>query len=85
VIDFEFSGWDVRAADFSRHPGWDWLDAPARLEAFCEGYGLQFNPEEEARQRVARVQYALGAVVWGMENSYFGFAAEGRRALQSFA
>jgi hypothetical protein len=28
------------------------------------------------------MQYALGAVDWGMENSYFGFAADGKRAFK---
>jgi Ser/Thr protein kinase RdoA (MazF antagonist) len=82
VIDFEFSGWDVRAADFSRYPNWDWIDHPELAEAFFEGYGHTFTPAEEQQHLVAHLQYALDAVVWGMENSYFGFAADGRKAFK---
>jgi Ser/Thr protein kinase RdoA (MazF antagonist) len=82
VIDFEFSGWDVRAADFTRYPNWDWIARPELSEAFFEGYGRRFTPAEEQQRLVAHVQYALDAVVWGMENSYFGFAADGRQAFK---
>jgi Ser/Thr protein kinase RdoA (MazF antagonist) len=84
VIDFEFSGWDVRAADFSRYPSWDWIDHPELAEAFFDGYGRKFSLAGQAEQQrlVAHIQYALIAVVWGMENSYFGFAADGRKALK---
>jgi Ser/Thr protein kinase RdoA (MazF antagonist) len=82
VIDFEFSGWDVRAADFTRYPNWDWIDRPELAGAFFEGYGRTFTPAEEQQHLVAHVQYALDAVVWGMENSYFRFAADGRRAFK---
>ena len=82
VIDFEFSGWDVRAADFSRYPNWDWIDHPELADAFFEGYGHTFTPVEEQQRLVAHIQYALAAVVWGMENAYFGFAADGRKAFQ---
>ncbi len=82
VIDFEFSGWDVRSADFSRYPNWDWIDRPELAEAFFEGYGHTFPPSEEQQTLVAHVLYALDAVVWGMENSYFGFAADGRKAFK---
>lgn len=37
---------------------------------------------EEQQRLVGHTQYALSAVVWGMENSYYGFAAEGHSALQ---
>jgi aminoglycoside phosphotransferase (APT) family kinase protein len=82
VIDFEFSGWDVRAADFSRYPNWDWIDRPELAEAFFEGYGHTFTPAEEQQTLLAHIQYALDAVVWGMENSYIGFAADGRKAFK---
>ena len=82
VIDFEFTYWDVRAADFTRYPGWEWIDHPERITAFFEGYGRALTPAEEQQRLVCHVQYALGAVVWGMENDYLGFAVEGRRAFQ---
>ena len=82
VIDFEFAYWDVRAADFSRYPDWDWISRPDLAQAFFDGYGHSFTPEEEQQRLVAHVQYALGAIVWGHENAYYGFAAEGRQALK---
>jgi len=82
VIDFEFSGWDVRAADFTRYPNWDWIDRPDLAEAFFEGYGRTLTPAEEQQRLVAHTLYTLSAVVWGMENSYFGYAADGRRAFK---
>ena len=81
VIDFEFAYWDVRAADFTRYPDWEWIDHPERIAAFFEGYGRPLSTREEEQRLVCHVQYALAAVVWGMENDYFGYAAEGRRAL----
>lgn len=81
VIDFEFSGWDVRAAEFTRYPDWDWIEHPQRVAALYEGYGRSFSPAEEQQLLVGHALYALAAVVWGMQNDYFGFAAEGRRAL----
>ncbi len=81
VIDFEFSGWDVRAAEFTRYPDWDWIDHPERVEALLSGYGRVFSRVEQQQMPVGQALYALGAVVWGMENEYYGFAAEGRRAL----
>lgn len=82
VIDFEFAHWDARAADFARYPSWEWMHRPDLLAAFCEGYGRPFTPREEQQCLVARVQYALSAIVWGTENAYLGFAAEGRAALR---
>lgn len=81
VIDFEFSYWDVRAADFARTPDWEWLHQPDLFEAFMEGYGRNFSAAERIQQDFARVMYALGAMVWGAENEYRGFAEEGRQAL----
>jgi Ser/Thr protein kinase RdoA (MazF antagonist) len=81
VIDFEFAAWDVRVADFTRNPNWDWIDRPELAEAFFEGYGRSFTPTEERQRLVAHTHYTLGAIVWGMENSYFGFASDGRQAL----
>jgi Ser/Thr protein kinase RdoA (MazF antagonist) len=82
VIDFEFAYWDVRAADFIRYPSWEWVDRPDLVEAFFDGYGRSFTTEEEQQYLVAQVQYALGALVWGRESAYHGFAAEGQRALK---
>ncbi len=82
VIDFEFSAWDVRAVEFSRYPHWEWIDQPSLVDALLSGYGWQHPPAHwPAQLGVLRVQYALGAVVWGTANSFFGFAAEGHRAL----
>ncbi len=85
VIDFEFSQWDVWMADFTRYPNWEWIDRPDLIEAFHTGYGRAFTPAEESQRLVCHVLYALAAVVWGQENDYFGFAAEGRRALALLA
>ncbi len=82
VIDFEFAHWDVRMADFARYPDWEWMHRPDLVAALLEGYGRAFTPQEEEQRLVACVQYALGAIVWGVENAYFGFAAEGRQALR---
>ena len=82
VIDFEFSAWDVRAADFTRYPEWNWIGQPGLAEAFFEGYGRSLTPEEEQQRLVAHTQYALAAIVWGMEASYHGFAKEGRQAIK---
>lgn len=81
VIDFEFSGWDVRAADFARLPEWQWLDRQDLTRAFHDGYARSHPRVDRMQIWVARVQYALSAVVWGMENDYQGFAAEGHTAL----
>lgn len=85
VIDFEFAYWDVRVADFTRYPGWEWIERPDLIEAFFEGYGRVFSAAEEQQRLVGHALYGLGAVVWGEENAYHGFAAEGRRALLQLA
>ena len=85
VIDFEFAHWDVRVADFSRYPDWEWMDRPDLLDALFEGYGRTLTPREKEQQFVAHVLYALGAITWGMEASYFGFVEEGRTALKRLA
>jgi Ser/Thr protein kinase RdoA (MazF antagonist) len=82
VIDFEFSYGDVRSTDLSRFPGFDWIDQPGLLESFFEGYGRKFSAAEEQQIWVSQVLFALTAVVWGCENDYFGFAGDGRRALE---
>ena len=82
VVDFEFAHWDVRVADFSRYPNWEWIERPELLDAFFEGYGRFLTPKEEQQCLVARTQYALGAVIWGRANAYHGFEAEGRRAIE---
>lgn len=82
VIDFEFACWDVRAAEFSRYPDWEWIERPDLVEALLEGYGRPLTPREEEQCLVARAQYALSAITWGTGASYHGFVAEGRRALE---
>ncbi len=85
VIDYEFSRWDVRASDFSRYPDWDWMLRPELTDAFFEGYGRPLSTVEQEQLLVARTQYALGAIVWGRENLFFGFEREGRDALKALA
>ncbi|NSW52866.1 MAG: aminoglycoside phosphotransferase family protein [Anaerolineae bacterium] len=85
VIDFEFSRWDVRAADFSRFPDWDWIEHPELLDAMIAGYGCRRDHRFEQQLYVSLVLYALAAIVWGMEVGYRGFAAEGRHALSVLA
>lgn len=82
VIDFEFAHWDVRMTDFTRYPNWEWIDRPDLIDAFYTGYGRIFSAAEEAQRLVCHVLYSLAAVVWGQENAYYGFVAEGRRALR---
>jgi aminoglycoside phosphotransferase len=82
VIDFEFAYWDVRAADFTRNPAWDWLHHPNRLAAMLAGYGEPLTPRFEQQLLAAHALYALVAIVWGEENDYHGFAGDGRQALQ---
>ena len=82
LLDFEFSHWDVRVTDFSRYPNWEWIHRPELLEAFFEGYGRKLNFREQEQCLVSRTLYALGAVVWGNENAFYGFEAEGREALE---
>ena len=68
-----------------RDPELNWISQPELAETFLDGYGRSFSLEEEKQRLVAHVQYALAAVVWGMESEYFGFAAEGRQALKHLA
>lgn len=82
VADFEFAHWDVRVADFARYPDWEWIHRPDLVDAFFEGYGRSLTAEEEQQRLVAHVQYALTAVVWGCDNSYHGFAEDGRQAFK---
>ena len=81
VIDFEFAHWDVRVADFSRDPDWNWFLRPDLVNAFFDGYGRTLSPREEQQLLVARAEYALSAIIWGHENSFFGFEREGRESL----
>ena len=85
VIDFEFAHWDVRVAEFSRYPDWEWIHRPDLLEALYEGYGRRLTPVEEEQCLVARARYALSAIVWGSQNAYYGFVDEGRQALKVLA
>lgn len=82
IIDFEFSRWDVRCADFTRYPAWEWMDRPDLIAAFFEGYGRPRSPAEEQQILYGYVLYAAAAVAWGIDTSYAGFAAEGRLALK---
>jgi Ser/Thr protein kinase RdoA (MazF antagonist) len=85
VIDFEFAHWDVAATDFARDPNWNWMDRPEMMDAFFEGYGQHRSATEEQQYLVCLVRYGLSAIVWGMDNDYFGFAREGREALVRLA
>ena len=85
VIDFEFAHWDVRVADFSRYPNWEWIHKPELLDAFFDGYGRSLTPKEEQQLLVSRTQYAVGAIDWGREHSFDGFVEEGRHALDHVA
>lgn len=82
VIDFEMAHWDVRVADFSRYPNWEWILKPYLLDAFFEGYGRHLTQQEGEQLLVARTHYALGAIVWGREHSFYGFMEEGHEALK---
>lgn len=84
VIDFEFAEWNVRVADFTRHPNWEWIGRPDLAAAFFAGYG-PLTPAQERQCFVAHVHYALTAIIWGEDNHYHGFAAEGRAALRHLA
>jgi aminoglycoside phosphotransferase (APT) family kinase protein len=81
VVDWEFSYPDVRAADVSRFPSWEWVHRPQLLEALDEGYAAILTPVDPMQRRVARALYALTAIVWGRETSYTGFEREGHEAL----
>lgn len=85
VIDFEFSAWDVRVADFSRDPDWSWLHRPDLVEAFFEGYGRSLTAEEEQQLLVAHAEYALSAILWGNAYAFYGFEREGRESLAHLA
>jgi aminoglycoside phosphotransferase (APT) family kinase protein len=85
VIDFEFAYWDVRVTDFSRDPDWAWVLRPDLADAFLEGYGRPLTPAEEQQLLVARASYALGAVLWGRDHAFYGFAREGHAALAYLA
>ena len=85
IIDFEFACWDVRVADFSRDPSWAWFRRPDLVDAFFEGYGFSPTPAQERQLLVARAEYALGAIVWGHDNTFYGFEQEGRESLAHLA
>jgi aminoglycoside phosphotransferase len=82
MIDFEFAGWDVRTADFSRFAEWNWIARPDLFDALVDGYGRTIDRDQLF---VSRVFYAFSAVVWGCEVGYLGFAQEGREALKVLA
>jgi aminoglycoside phosphotransferase len=81
VIDFEFTYWDVRVADFSRDPDWAWVRRPDLVDAFFKGYGRSLSSAEEQQLLVAHAEYALSAILWGHEHAFYGFEQEGREAL----
>jgi aminoglycoside phosphotransferase len=81
VIDFEFAYWDVRVADFTRYPNWEWIHRPDLIAAFFEGYGRPLTPREETQALVTHTRYALGAILWGYDHAYHGYVAEAREAL----
>ncbi len=85
VLDFEFAYWDVRVADFSRDPEWSWIRRPDLVNAFFEGYGRLLSPIEEQQLLVAHTEYALGAILWGHDNAFYGFEQEGRESLAHIA
>ncbi|MCP5097090.1 MAG: aminoglycoside phosphotransferase family protein [Chloroflexi bacterium] len=81
VIDFEFAYWDVRVADFSRDPHWNWIHRPDLIAAFWEGYGRFPTTNETQQLIIAHAEYALGAILWGHKHAFYGFEEEGRAAL----
>ncbi len=85
VIDFEFCYPDVRVAEFTRYPEWEWLLRPDLVAALLEGYGRALTPLEERQCLFEHVNYAVGMIVWGCQHEYFGSAAEGREALDHLA
>ena len=85
IIDFEFAHWDLRVTDFSRDPNWNWIVRPDLFEAFLEGYGIVRTPRFEQQLIVAHAQFALAAILWGHDSSFFGFGREGREALARLA
>ena len=85
VIDFEFAHWDVRVADFSRDPEWNWMVRPDLVDAFYKGYGQRPTGLQEQQLLVAYTEYAVGAILWGHYNAFYGFEQEGRNALARLA
>jgi aminoglycoside phosphotransferase len=85
VIDFEFAYWDVRVVDFSRDPDWAWILRPELADALLKGYGRPFTPAEAQQLLVSRAAYALGAILWGRDHAFHGFACEGHVALTHLA
>ena len=59
----------------------NWIHRPDLLTAFFAGYGQTLTPREGQQLIVARAEYALGAILWGRDHSFYGFAQEGREAL----
>ncbi len=85
VIDFEFAYWDVRVADFTRYPNWEWIHRPDLIDAFFGGYGRSLTPREEAQALVTHTRYALGAILWGHAHGYLGYVTEAHEALGHLA
>ena len=85
VIDFEFSRWDLRVADLTRDAHWSWIRRPDLIDAFFEGYGNRPLGRGEEQMLVAHTEYAMGSILWGRENAFYGFEQEGRDALAHLA
>jgi aminoglycoside phosphotransferase (APT) family kinase protein len=85
VFDFEFSAWDVAAADFTRSATWEWIERPELLRAMEEGYGIQPSTRWQEQLIVAHAQYALSAITWGAPHAFHGYVREGRVALARLA
>jgi len=81
VIDFEMSAWDVRVAEFSRYPQWEWMLQPELINTFFDGYGRQLTANEQDQLFVAHVQYAISCILWGHEHNYHDFVREARDSL----
>ena len=81
VIDFEMSTWDVRVAEFSCYPQWEWMLQPKLINAFFNGYGRPLREKEQPKLFVAYVQYAISCILWGHEHNHHGFVLEAHDAL----
>jgi hypothetical protein len=80
-MDFEFACWDVRVADFSRDPGWSWMRRPDLCDTFLDGYGRPHCTAEAQQLLVSHAEYALDAILWGHDHTFYGFEQQGRSAL----
>ncbi len=65
VIDFEMSAWDMRVADFSRYPQWEWMLRLDLIDAFFDGHGRNLTAVEQEWLIVAHAQYSVSCLLWG--------------------